>query len=315
MALTSAQRARKGGSSSARKARTPQPAAAAERSATPGKRSTPAKRAARDEEDVDDDLFQIASSESSSDSSSSSAAAASEWIVRDVTGRRTRAGVVYYLVQWGGTDSDGKPWKPSWEPAENLVGARKLVEAFEAALKKESAPPSTPAVAAGDHVGAKKKRATKAVKAKAAAAKPAPRNGKRAVQTRDGDSDNLVVDDDNNNDSSARAPVSALPAATKVARGRAPEQSAKIVSVVELASDARHAMDAGQRSWRVKRSGQDELDVVPESELVANAATARQLHEYLVQHHVRALLQQQQRSGGARKQLKKKLSVPIFEAK
>ncbi|KAI5918900.1 hypothetical protein F4810DRAFT_548054 [Camillea tinctor] len=44
--------------------------------------------------------------------------------VRDILDEKVEAnGVIRYLIDWDGTDSKGKPWDPTWEPAENVTEA------------------------------------------------------------------------------------------------------------------------------------------------------------------------------------------------
>jgi hypothetical protein len=52
------------------------------------------------------------------------------WEVDCLRGRRKRAGVTYYLVQWAGVDpTSNQPYAPTWEPAELI--SQDLIDEFE----------------------------------------------------------------------------------------------------------------------------------------------------------------------------------------
>ncbi|CAJ2507450.1 Uu.00g086360.m01.CDS01 [Anthostomella pinea] len=52
------------------------------------------------------------------------AAAADEYyLLRDIPEEKLQDGKIHYLIDWEGTDKNGNPHEPSWEPAENVTDA------------------------------------------------------------------------------------------------------------------------------------------------------------------------------------------------
>ncbi|KAK5630832.1 hypothetical protein RRF57_006547 [Xylaria bambusicola] len=41
--------------------------------------------------------------------------------IRDITDEKVEKGRIFYLIDWEGTDLNGRPYEPNWEPAENVT--------------------------------------------------------------------------------------------------------------------------------------------------------------------------------------------------
>ena len=55
-----------------------------------------------------------------------------EWAVDEIVGKRVYDdGETHYKVEWSGTDSKGRRWKPSWEPESNLASCQDAVDDYE----------------------------------------------------------------------------------------------------------------------------------------------------------------------------------------
>lgn len=37
---------------------------------------------------------------------------------------------LYYKIKWVGCDMDGNPWKPTWEPADNVCNAAQEIQGY-----------------------------------------------------------------------------------------------------------------------------------------------------------------------------------------
>jgi hypothetical protein len=74
-----------------------------------------------DDDDIDEDIPVAASSNSAASSGSDE----DTYEVEEILNRRERSGKVQYQVKWSGYD------KPTWEPRENLNGAKELLKAYE----------------------------------------------------------------------------------------------------------------------------------------------------------------------------------------
>ncbi|KAI0112658.1 hypothetical protein F4776DRAFT_640272 [Hypoxylon sp. NC0597] len=60
------------------------------------------------------------------------------YAIKDIIDEKLRRGKRYYLVDWAGTDKNGHPHKPSWEPEENVTAV--AVDAWRKSTKNQSAP-------------------------------------------------------------------------------------------------------------------------------------------------------------------------------
>lgn len=62
------------------------------------------------------------------------------WEIGEILGKRTLKlrgrSKVEYMVTWKGTDKNGDPWAPSWEPLENLMGSAEAIATFEKKRRK-----------------------------------------------------------------------------------------------------------------------------------------------------------------------------------
>ena len=55
-----------------------------------------------------------------------------EWAVDEIVGKRVfDDGETHHKVEWSGTDSKGRRWKPSWEPESNLASCQDAVDDYE----------------------------------------------------------------------------------------------------------------------------------------------------------------------------------------
>ncbi|KAI1414569.1 hypothetical protein F5Y13DRAFT_178831 [Hypoxylon sp. FL1857] len=67
-----------------------------------------------------------------------------DWFaIKDIIGEKKRRGKAYYLVDWEGTDKNGHPHAPSWEPEENVTAT--AIDAWRRSTKNQPAPASAPA--------------------------------------------------------------------------------------------------------------------------------------------------------------------------
>ncbi|KAI0833031.1 hypothetical protein F5Y06DRAFT_301294 [Hypoxylon sp. FL0890] len=69
--------------------------------------------------------------------------------IRDIIDEKLRRGKRYYLVDWEGTDKNGHPHKPSWEPEKNVTAA--AIDAWRQSIKNR--PQSAPAPSRSTYCG------------------------------------------------------------------------------------------------------------------------------------------------------------------
>ncbi|KAI1816725.1 hypothetical protein GGS20DRAFT_536690 [Poronia punctata] len=77
--------------------------------------------------------------------------------IRDIIDEKAEGGRVQYLIDWEGTDNNGKPYEPTWEPAENVTDVainawldKKIQEATRIADSAGDSTPRLPLEAAPD---------------------------------------------------------------------------------------------------------------------------------------------------------------------